>query len=382
MRATKIAFVALFFGLLSLPVIQLVMPIFNTPEMDEKRQLAPAPDFVAKIIRGDGRLAAGINRWFDDRYGFRSYLIRTKNQLDFWLFNYSEKIFIGRDGWLYQPGFFAGKVKTEREGEIGARLVHERYLELARYLSSRSIKLIIISNPSKGTIYPQYLPPNVPRLPENDRFQQLRSFLKGRSEWIYIDGQDLLERQCGDFQLFHKQDIHMMFPGGLCFARELVARVAKAEGLPTSPWDHEFKLSPIVSSAGGQAEFMSLLFPLSAPAYAINPLYGTDTPLGGYFADDSSHVFEWAYHAGNSFHGSKLPTLVLFGNSFLDHYLSAGFFSYFSDVYRARDNGKNFATVLRTLPVGTRYFVFQFLEPWTNEISRYEIPDDWNKEQL
>jgi SGNH hydrolase-like domain, acetyltransferase AlgX len=367
MRRSKTAFVALFLGLLIIPLLDTVLRFLPEAALDEKRLPAPPPDLVGKIFHGDGRLSAEVNRWFDDHLRSRGLLIRINNQLDYSIFRHAEKIYIGRDGWLFQPGFFEAKVRIEREGDEGARRRHRLILGLAHYLAERNIRLIVISNPMKGTIFPQFLPANVPHLPANDRFQQLRQFLGSEAGWGYIDGEDLLRKSCMEPRPFHLMDIHMTMPGGLCFAKELVRRVALAEGRTASPWDHEFTFTPAMGYGGGQIEFLSLLFPPQAPVFNSNVYYGPDNPGSeGAFAKDPAGLFEWVYHTAPPYRASKLPAIVLFGNSFLDHYVNVGVFTYFTDAYRARA-GDNFEDVLRSLPPETRYFVYQLLEPFMND---------------
>jgi alginate O-acetyltransferase complex protein AlgJ len=378
MRGLKIAYVATFFALTALPVMQWSMSLIDISALDEKRRPAGPPDVLGKLLHGDGRLSTDINAWFDDRYGFRSLLVRLKNQLDYWLFDYSEKIFIGRDGWLYQPAYFLLAIEAERAGEAQARIVRARYLALARHLSERGIRLVIVSNPDKETIYPQYLPADAPIIPRDNSFARLRSFLKSRPEWLYLDGKDLLRQGCPGHELFLKYDLHMSFPGGLCFARELVARIAAAEGRPSSPWSHDLDFASTLSSEGGQASFMSLLRPL-APVKVEYPerfIDEKDPAAEGSFADAPPRPFEWIYRARPEYRHDKLPGLVLYGDSFLDYYRPAGMYLYFTDVSRVREDGRNLLETLQQLPDGTRYFVYQFLEPYGNFIIGRDLPGD------
>jgi hypothetical protein len=374
MRWTKVAFVVVFLGVLIIPLLDTLFPYLPQRDLAENRNPAPFPDLI-KILHGDGRFAPGLNRWFDDYLRLRGLLIRAKNQLDFSLFSHSEKLYLGRDKWLFDRTAFANKVLMMRAGDTGAKRVHGRLLALADYLSRRNIPLIIISNPEKETIYPQLVPTEAPRLPADDGFQQLRQFLAGGTSWDYIDGQDLL-KGCMAPRPFNIADIHMTMAGGLCFARELVRRIAAAEGRP-SPWDHEFTFSLVTSYAGGQVEFLSILRPYATEFVQPSIMYGPDAPgPEGAFAVDPAKVFEWTYHTSPPYYPSKLPSMVMFGDSFLDHYLNAGIFTYFKDVYRARDDGKNLETVLRSIPQGTRYFVYQFLERSIGEIGLEHSTDD------
>jgi hypothetical protein len=362
----RITFITAFFTLAVLPVVEWVTGIIDIPPLQERRWLAPPPDFGATVWHGDGRLAAGINKWFDDHYGFRPLFVRLKNQLDYWAFRHSDKVFIGHQGWLYHPQFFDGLIDAERAGEVGAYLVHQRFLGMARYLEDRGIRLIVINNPAKESTYRQFLPDGVPHIPQNNRYQQLRVWLKSRREFDYIDGSEVLG-QCHRWRTFNFLDIHMTMPGGVCFAEALIAQIAEDEHR-ASPWDRNFTYTEMPSTAGGLNDFLSLLFPISQPIYLADHTYEDDV------TSDSGEVFEWVYLAPFSVEDDLLPATVLYGDSFLDHYRNAGFQSYLSAVYRARDNGKNLLTVLRSLPPGTHYFVFEFLEPWLNAIATQPIP--------
>lgn len=372
MSRIKLVFVVAFFLLSVLPAAQWATGIVDISALEEKRLLAAPPNFSTILLHGDGRISAAINKWFDDRCGFRALLIRLKNQIDYWAFRHSDKIFIGSDGWLYLPLDFDAAISAERAGDAGAEKVQQQYFKLAGYLAGRGVRLVVIGNPIKETIYPQYLPGNIPILPHESRYQKLRIWLKSRSEFDFIDGNNILAN-CRHWRTFHLIDIHMTFPGGACLAKALIAQLAEDEGRPASPWDHSFSYTEQSSTAGGEADFLALLFPISQPTLRPVHAFGGDNDPS--FSPDPSGVFEWIYHAPAGAGSNLLPPIVLFGDSFLDHYRPAGIQSYLSAAYRARNNDQNLSTVLTHLPNGTRYFVFEFLEQWVNAIGDYKIPD-------
>jgi hypothetical protein len=372
MTRIRTAFVAAFFALSILPVLQSATGFVDVAPLPERRRPAPPPDFAA-ALHGDGRLSAAINAWFDDRNGFRPLFVRLKNQLDYWLFRHSDKIFIGTDGWLYLPGFFDSAVSVERAGDAGAERLHQRFLEIARYLAAAGIRLVVISNPDKETTYPQNLPGNVPILPKYGRDLRLRDWLESRREFDYIDGAKVLAR-CRPWRTFNFQDIHMTLPGGVCFAQTLVALIAKQEGRLASPWDHTFDYTEQYITAGGQADFMALLMPIARPAYAPNHTYENEHEHDAALSTDPAGVFEWIYRAAPGPGAQLLPPVVLFGDSFIDHYRAAGIQAYFSATYRARNDDTNLAKVLTGLPADTRYFVFEYLEPWSMSTATYRVP--------
>jgi hypothetical protein len=371
MQTEKRAFIITFIALLLVPLADTIHPFIWEPALVENRLPAKLPD-VASILRGNGSMSVPTSKWFDDRLRPRSLLIAVKNQIDYRLFRHSDRIIIGRDGWLFEPEFY--NVKAERAGDPGLQRSQRYFLRLARYLAAHNIRLVIIANPIKETIYPQFLPGDVPRLPADNAFQRLRRFLKSRREWIYVDDQDVLTTKCPDVVLFNQIDIHPTFPAGVCMARELVRRIARAEGLAESPWDHHFAFTTEMSTNGGQANFMALLDPVSEEHYVDNSPFdvGKATDQGD-FARDPSSGAEWEFHTRAPYRASKLPALVLFGDSFLDWYAGAGFFTYFTDVYRIRDDGSNLTALLADLPQGTRYFVYEFIEPFVEGLTPFEV---------
>jgi hypothetical protein len=364
-----------FIGLLLLPPLHMVFPIAHIRPLEEKRRLAPFPDIIGKYLHGDGRVSTAINQWFDDHLGFRPLLVRVKHQIDYSLFAYSDKVLIGRDGWLYDPSFLDAVIRNERGGEAQAKRIEDRFIALARFLAQRQIRLVILSNPMKETIYPQFLPFDAPHIPANTEFQKLRLFLRGRTDWIYIDGQEALPA-CGDYRFFHLMDIHMTPQGTYCYAKLVVDRIAAAEHRD-SPWNGQFEFRPEISSAGGLADYLSVLSSPSAVAYVPSKMYDTEhSPVEGYFESDLPPGYRWIYHTREPYRNGKLPRTVQFGNSFSDHFLSAGMFLYFDDLYSARGTGEELDLVLPSLPPGTRYFVYQFFEPLTRDLLMAKTLDD------
>jgi hypothetical protein len=380
MRHGKIAFVVVFIGLLLLPPLQMVFPIARIRPLDEKRRLAPFPDIIGTYLHGDGRVSTAINQWFDDHVGFRPWLVRLKHQIDYSLFSYSDKVLIGRDGWLYDPAFLAAVVRNERGGEAQGKRIEARFIRLAQLLAERKIRLVILSVPMKETIYPQFLPADAPRIPANTEFQKLRLFLRERTDWIYIDGQDALPA-CGDYRFFHFMDIHMTPQGPYCYARLVVDRIAAAEHRD-SPWNGHFEFEPVINSNGGLADFLSVLRNPTAETYVPSKMYDAEhSPPEGYFESNLPPGYRWIYHTREPYREGRLPRTVLFGNSFSDHLLSAGFFLYFEDVYRGWGTGEELDLVLPGLPSGTRYFVLQFFEPLVADLLTAKTLDgDQSKE--
>ena len=375
MRSIRTGFILVLGILILLIDAQTVFPFIEVKPLDEKRLLASFPS-VEELLRDRGRLAPAINQWFDDRMGFRPLLVRTSHQIDFSVFGYSDKVYVGYDGWLFGRDFVDEQITSDREGASLQKHLQETFEGVSRYLKKRSIKLIIVSNPVKSTVYPKYVPSDAPHREVHNQYELLRDYLKAGRDWIYLDGQDMLD-QCRGHQLFYRLDVHLTVPAEFCIAVQVVNRIAQSEGRSPSFWDPKFtyKNDP-PSSDGGLVSFLSVLFPptevyeTSDQAYsaAIEPAGGSFNRPAKHFYDhfyeyDPKHPFEWIYTSSEATKNSKLPPIVWYGNSFTDYYFDAGFQFQFAEAYRIRSTGSSLNDALAALPPSTKYFMLQFTEP-------------------
>ena len=74
--------------------------------------------------------------------------------------------------------------------------------------------------------------------------------------------------------------------------------------------------------------------------------------------------FDWEFRSLPELCAARLPGLVLFGNSFSDLYWALGLQRYFCFIRRAREPISRFKLFYDTMPAGTKYFIFEYYEPW------------------
>lgn len=375
MRRIQLTFVAVFFALIGFPLLQMAVPLVRISPVEENRLPAPLPDFAEIVLHGDGRLATPINRWFDDRIGFRALFIRLYNQLDYSLFRHSARLYIGRDGTLFLRDFVDAKIAHERAGAPWQQAIQEQFLALARHLERRGIRLVIVSNPAKASVLTDRLPPDAPRLPSPSQFDTLRRFLSGHPAWIHVDGQSVMG-QCGDYPLFYRTDIHLTMPAGYCIAQEIVSRIAVAEGHPPMLWSPQVMYQRKDRFSGGLATFLAVLFKPTEPIELPETIYhaGQAAPDGS-FERDPDGFFETIYRTHEPRRGAKLPPMVLYGNSFAADYLRSGLFFQFADVHSVRNNDIPLKDALARLPPATRYLIVQLFEPFLGDFLQAQIPE-------
>lgn len=378
-RRISLAFLSLFVLCLAVPMLQTIYPVAQLifpgfeamiPPLEERRQPNPSPA-PALLFRTDGAFAAALNKWFDDRVGFRDLFIRAKNQVDYTLFRTSRKVYVGYGGWHFEHNGppMSAQTLTALKTSIVA---------LAEKLREKGVRLVVVGYPDKSEIYPEEAPPELPKRSEGGNFERLRQFLASRTDLIFIDAQKLLkrERTLTSEHLYAKTDLHPTPVGQLPVVKEIIARIAHAEGRPQIRWNENFTLAHGVMGPGSETRFLSLLtpaalekdYPYFKGAYTI----GGQEPDGHWVltnpnvavADEGiGRPFDWEFVSLPELCNQRLPGMVLFGNSFSDYYWPLGLHRYFCFIRRARDPMSRLKLFYETMPANTKYFIFQFYEP-------------------
>jgi alginate O-acetyltransferase complex protein AlgJ len=359
------------------PLVQTLYPIFGksiVAPVEERRAANPFPP-LQLLTRANGVFAAGLNEWFDDRVGFRDLLIRAKNQVDYSLFNMSKKVLIGADGWLFDRHQFDSIAGVDA---AGLAALEASYLTLARRLSERGIHLIVIGYPQKVALYPEMAPPDMPLKPGGRNYDQFRNFLSSRSELTYIDAEPIMKilKTSSVELLYAKGDIHATQFSQRAVVKEIVARIAQIEGRPDIHWDENLTLTHLHWRGGIERNVLAVLFPPDneIPLFEGGYSVGEPEPDGQWtvtdlgFADRADpgigRPFDFEYRSRPDLCPQRLPGTVLFGNSFSDYYWMLGLQRYFCFVRRARNPISRFEAFYETMPAETKYFIFQYYEPW------------------
>jgi len=317
-----------------------------------------------------------LNAWFDDRVGFRDLFIRSKNQIDYSLFRKSRKVYVGRDGWLFYRDA-ADPLAHLTPAQMAA--LEQSFVSLADMLAKRGIRLIVVGYPSKLTLYPEMAAPGQPLPGPNDNVVKLRQFLASQSSLLFVDAEAILKQEKSRTSeiLYSKTDFHPTEVGQLPVVKEIIARIARAEGRPDIHWHEDFKLAHETAAPGAEARFLAPLVPIQEPNFpyfAGRYEVGREEPDGSwhlthpkaaYIADDGiGRPFDFEFRSHPELCPQRLPGMVIFGNSFSDLYWHLGLHRYFCSIRRARNPMSRFKLFYDTIPEGTKYFIFQYLAPW------------------
>jgi hypothetical protein len=373
----NLSYAFLGFGALCLvmPLLQTLYPAFGTivAPLEERRVANPFPPL--RLLAGtDGSFAAGLNKWFDDRAGFRDLFIRTKNQIDYTLFQTSKKVWVGSDGWLFDR--YPANLDLD---DAQLAILQNGFVTLAHWLRDKDINLIVVGYPDKSALYSEMAPARMQILwTRNSNYGRLRQFLASRSELTFIDAEEVMKREKlrTSEKLYLKTDMHATEVAQIAVVKEVVAQAAQMAARPDVRWDEKLTLMHVQWGGGSQARFMALL----TQPVEEEPFYDGVYNIGGTESDGYWNIpdhavlervddgigrpFDWEFQSRPDLCASRLPGMVLFGNSFSDPYWSLGLHRYFCFSRRARDPHSRFKLFYDTMPAGTKYFIFEYYTPW------------------
>jgi hypothetical protein len=376
-RNVALVFLGFFALALLLPLLQTIYPIFGnivTP-LEERRALSPFPS-LRLLLGTTGDFVAALNSWFDDRVGFRDSFIRTKNQIDYTFFRTSKKVYIGVDGWLFNHQEAVDPFSKLNDDDL--LVLEQSYADLARRLRAKGIYLIVVGYPTKLAIYPEMAPADLRSAAHNDRYDKFRRYLSNRSDMKFIDAERVLkqEKVRTSEHLYYQTDMHATPVADIPIVKQIVSIIAQSENRPDIHWDEHFTIEHDGGFDGSETRFLSLLSPPKEEVPYLVGSYkigGAETD-GHWFvpdphilerADDGNgRAFDWEFRSLPELCPRRLPGMVLFGNSFSDFFWYVGLHRYFCFIRRARNPISRFKLFFDAIPQGTKYFIFQYYEPW------------------
>jgi len=209
-------------------IIALAVLLLFIPEVQMKFHLVSETPLVGVVddvsrptlTRGtwfDGSFQTVFTEWFEHRFGFRSYLIKTDNEINWRLFDSVSakthtRLVRGLGSYLFEYAYIDEYV---RRPFISDEILHTRAEQLARayrLLKNQGIAFLFVISPSKASIYPEYIPPAY-RLDEN--IEQRRAYdrfllLLDELSVPYVDGHAILAevKAQGIYPVFAKGGTH------------------------------------------------------------------------------------------------------------------------------------------------------------------------------
>ncbi|MGV8937589.1 MAG: alginate O-acetyltransferase AlgX-related protein [Allorhizobium sp.] len=349
--------VVFFFIVVSIPGIQTATRIFIDAPVVENRALAPVPDFNENIFT----VLRDSNKWFADHFGFRSFLIRVKSQVDYSVFATSDRVYFGGDGQLfYRSVLDDAKPSTDEFLLKNSEVILANMQLFMRSLRSHGIQPIVAVNLLGDRIYPELVPEDAGQQVSPERIDRFIDRLSQMPEATFIDVTGMLRSLKPKRRVFHKTDFHWNDAAGFPVAQKIVEASARFEGKP-SPWNHPLEIE-IAHAGGGISNFLPIFYPPEEDMLMVK--HNWTDPAG-----TQTTATEGAFEAltVNPARPGLLRPLVITGDSYSDSFFRAGMYQYFASQQRMRWNtGVKMSQVAEAMDVDTGHFLIQFIETSMN----------------
>lgn len=203
--------ILVFVALLWLPLFDSLFHVDPAPAPNEKRALAEFPKFSFKPAAWRDYFA-GLEKYYNDHFGFRKMLLRWEHKWKRSLFSESSvtEAMIGRDGWLYLA---RGGMVDNMLGNLSysdAQLAAWKQVFQTRrdWCAARGIAYQLVIAPEKHSVYPEHLPTWIPAEPKSDQISQLVAYLKTNSTVPVLDLREPLRQAKTNMLTFHRTDTH------------------------------------------------------------------------------------------------------------------------------------------------------------------------------
>lgn len=232
-RRNDIALIVLFSTLLAAPFVSGTLGITLGVKSTENRKLRTAP---ALTWANRYTFAPDYEAYFNDNFGLRNALVKENNRFRLVVAGISANpsVVVGREDWL----FYNAKAKNDGAGFEEAQglnpYTQERLEEIRLNLERRDaefrrrgIVLIQAVCPDKHTVYPEFLPSQLPLKPGVSRTDQVIDYMKAHSRVRILDLREALIREKARGPLYFKTDTHWNSAGAYVAYLGILRRLQK-----------------------------------------------------------------------------------------------------------------------------------------------------------
>jgi hypothetical protein len=232
---------------------------FTTPlkkiSAAEKRELAPFPSIsTAELATFPDRFEA----FYNDHFGLRNTLVRGYNimQVSVLGASVSDKVIVGKDGWLFQNGkpHLSDIRNTWPFSEAELRHWANVLIEKHRALEAKGITYLFVISPSKHLIYQDKLPEAFQPVSPVSRMDQLVAYLEQHTDVPVLDLRPGLFKARETLRPYHRTDTHWNAYGAYTGYRQIMdylkKRKNKGRMLKLKPRDFTVRTGPGGDLAG------------------------------------------------------------------------------------------------------------------------------------
>lgn len=333
-------------------------PIFE----NRRRKPIPEGNIIAKIWKTP-KYASDLNAYINDNYPIRDLLIKTKNQIDYTLFNVSDRLFIGIDQHLFYKSIVQrDEVAVERMSQDKFDALCRKIYEAEQQLKKRGVEFFFFVCPQKNTVYPELLPNPPIRRPDRTLYKRLTQYLESNPE---LSGKTLnVEKALLNLGrvAYYKADFHWTDYAATKIGDEMLAVIFKYMN-QKKPYIGDIIFEETPGLYGGQNNDLATFYPIMEMKQSAKAIESRVTlkSLSGY---RSSYYF-----SNDSTSTDLLPRVLVIGNSYIDGVIRNHYFwQFFHDGYKIDSNSM---MTKHVFPEDVKICVVQVLESQLDFVERF-----------
>jgi len=260
---------AILMAFMLLPFIQYQLEFIKFEPLDGAFEKSPKPDFKSFSWNSwfDEKFQNDFNKGLEDNIGFKNFLVRLNNQLDYTFFRRTTtlKAIIGKSDCLYEEGYILDYTGKNFVGKDSIDNVLKRTKILQDFLKKeKNIDLIIVFEPGKASFFPEFIPDKYQ--PEKKTISNYKYFSqqckKTGINHLDLNSWFMSLKDTSTYPLFPKYGIHWSTYGMYLAMDTLVKFIEKTRNIdmPNICWD-KMKLTDTLKDVDFDIEkTLNLLF--------------------------------------------------------------------------------------------------------------------------
>jgi alginate O-acetyltransferase complex protein AlgJ len=233
--------VVVFLAVLALPLAANLAGRDGADAVAENRELAPFPQLDANWS-SISTLGTRFGLWFDDHFGFRSWLVRWYGESRLFGLHVSPSTAVvrGRGGWFFyaddegmadyakEHPLTASEIANWRAAVVGAR----------DWLRTRGIAYVFVIAPDKHVIYPEDVPSSIQRVGSISRMDQLFAALN-EAGVATVDLRPALLAAKARERVYQQTDTHWNERGAFAGYRQIIDAVRRQVPAVPPAWTRD-----------------------------------------------------------------------------------------------------------------------------------------------
>lgn len=333
-KIKNLLLIFIFIILLVIPLIfvgRTESPISST----ENRKLADSPVlFESGSLNRD--YFVSLKLWFEDNMGFRGWIVKTNKILQYKLFHVltGDNIILGSSDWLYRlyPYKLNQQITNYQHLNLLSNADLEKYAsnfeEMNDYLRLKNIPFLVMISPSKETIYPEYMPKEIYQIGSVSKTNQIIDYLVKHNIDAFTPNASLLEMKKNHIVFSQNHDIfHWNEYGAFIAYKDIMNHYKKYNTSVVEMNDKDIILKDKVNYL-----LLDGAIPFQESDYDIDSKKGfTSLDVTHPFISTQNYSF-LTWHIVNK-SDTRLPKILIFGDSFIYQFMFKFFNESFSEVY-------------------------------------------------